>query len=753
MNDTISRYKIYIDNRYRDILNSGKTKDKFDNFDLAKIFEYYSCIKLTEEFNQIFYEYGDIDNNFKEQHHLTKRDTGIDCCNLIDTIVQCKLRNNSLSWKECSTFFGSNICLNDNNEIKTKWKKMIITRNKDSTLSDNLKCKKNLFLDKTYDKQHMLDYCEDLIKNKPNIKTINEKIEIRDYQKESINLIQNMKNNLIINLPTGTGKNFIIVHALKPKTFSYLILVPRIILLEQIETEILKYKPYYEKYIQKIGDGNNNYDEDKNITICVYNSVKLIDKYINNFDYIIVDEAHHIYIPEIYKIDNDDYVSDNNNSDSDNSDSDNNNSDSDNNNNSDSDNSDGDTIDNKTYLKLIKSYQKYKNNIYLSATIDKIDGFDYYTKDIREMIDKKYLCDYTITIPIFSDDPSNTDICKYLIKNYKNIIIYCNSKKEGIKINKLMNDIQKNCSAYIDCETKKIDRNKIITKYINGKLPFLVNIRILVEGFDAPITKGVCFMHMPSSNTTLIQIIGRALRLHIDKKFANIILPFSSKSEEGNINKFLKTMARNDSRIKESYINKKIGGYINIIDGKDNNMNDDDNDVENDIELKYELIYDMMGILKNLNEIWEQNLEKVMKYIEGNMKRPSNSDKNTTIKQLGSWIGTQQKNYKTKSNIMNNEEIYNKWTEFIIKYKEYFISNEEVWKQNLENVMKYIDDNNKRPSSTDKNTIIKKLGNWISTQQKRYKIKIRIMNNEEIYNKWTDFINSIKYKHYFKSNK
>ena len=78
---------------------------------------------------------------------------------------------------------------------------------------------------------------------------------------------------------------------------------------------------------------------------------------------------------------------------------------------------------------------------------------------------------------------------------------------------------------------------------------------------------------------------------------------------------------------------------------------------------------------------------------------------------------------------------------------------EEVWKQHLENVMKYIDDNNKRPSSTDKNTIIKKLGNWIGTQQKRYKIKIRIMNNEEIYNKWTDFINSIKYKHYFISNK
>ena len=154
MDNSITRYKLYIHNRYKDILKSGKTKDKFDNFDLAKIFEYYSCIKLTEEFNQIFYEYDDINPEFKEQYNLTKRDTGIDCCNLIDTIVQCKLRANSLSWKECSTFFGSNICLNDNNELKTKWKKMIITRNKDSILSDNLKCKKRLFLDKTYEQTY-----------------------------------------------------------------------------------------------------------------------------------------------------------------------------------------------------------------------------------------------------------------------------------------------------------------------------------------------------------------------------------------------------------------------------------------------------------------------------------------------------------------------------------------------------------------------------------------------------------------------
>ena len=119
-----------------------------------------------------------------------------------------------------------------------------------------------------------------------------------------------MRKNLIINLPTGCGKNFIIANSLKPEKFSYLILVPRIILLEQIEIEILKFNKDYEEYIQRIGDGNNKYNSKKKITICVYNSVKVIDGDIRDFDYIIVDEAHHVVIPEIYKIDEDDYIED-----------------------------------------------------------------------------------------------------------------------------------------------------------------------------------------------------------------------------------------------------------------------------------------------------------------------------------------------------------------------------------------------------------------------------------------------------------
>lgn len=83
------------------------------------------------------------------------------------------------------------------------------------------------------------------------------------------------------------------------------------------------------------------------------------------------------------------------------------------------------------------------------------------------------------------------------------------------------------------------------------------------------------------------------------------------------------------------------------------------------------------------------------------------------IKKLGVWIGNQQKNYANKTQIMINEELYNKWTTFIKEYKEHFIINEEKWENSLNKVRKYIYENKKKPSTIDKNQYIKILGAWI----------------------------------------
>jgi hypothetical protein len=203
-------YLIYIYERYTDLKNSNK--QGINNNDLCKIFEYYSCLKLSEEYGKPFYEYNDIDPTFKEINKMSRNDTGIDCSDLEDTIVQCKLRKNKLTWKECATFFGSqNIFNNELNKSIIRWNKLIITRNNDSTLSKNLLERKELFIDRPYNKEELINFCENLITNRPIYPVFNEDFKLRDYQIEAINIIKENKKNVIINLPTGTGKNSVII--------------------------------------------------------------------------------------------------------------------------------------------------------------------------------------------------------------------------------------------------------------------------------------------------------------------------------------------------------------------------------------------------------------------------------------------------------------------------------------------------------------------------------------------------------------
>jgi hypothetical protein len=104
---------------------------------------------------------------------------------------------------------------------------------------------------------------------------------------------------------------------------------------------------------------------------------------------------------------------------------------------------------------------------------------------------------------------------------------------------------------------------------------------------------------------------------------------------------------------------------------------------------------------------------------------------------------------------MKDKEIYYLWTEFITdnKYNKYIIIDlKELWLNKLEEVKKYIDTNNKRPSKHDKDEDIKQISLWIYTQKTNYNIDINkckySMKDENIYYLWTEFITDNKYKKY-----
>ena len=72
------------------------------------------------------------------------------------------------------------------------------------------------------------------------------------------------------------------------------------------------------------------------------------------------------------------------------------------------------------------------------------------------------------------------------------------------------------------------------------------------------------------------------------------------------------------------------------------------------------------------------------------------------------------------------------------------------WFERFEEVKQFIDENERRPSVSSKDSIEKHKGQWVGSQQHKYKNKILGMKNEIKYNLWTLFLE--EYKDYFKSD-
>lgn len=722
-NTTIYRYHIY--NLYKDLNNEDKLNFKSK---INKVFEYYSCIKLTDEYNIPYYEYLDIPSTFKEENNLSILDTGIDCSNLIDSIVQCKLRKEILSWKDCATFIAHKTSFNEETQKEyIRWNKCIITRNSNSELSKNLKYHKFRFIDKLYDLDELYKYCDNINLNEFNntqIELLNySNIQLRDYQSEVINIIRKQNNqNVIVKLPTGSGKNLIIIKSLENTNTSngnnlknkYLILVPRIVLMEQFK-QLLINNGYKNSLIQCIGNHNSKYNQDKVITICVYNSIDRVIDSIDDFTKIYIDEAHHIYYPEIYKEYDD----------------------------SDFDNY---SIIEESYISKIRSLHSKNNIVYLSATIDPIDGDLYYEKSLEFMIDNNYLSDYQIAIPVFYEDPTNRNIAEYLLNNYYHIIIYCKSQEEGKQFNNLLNELYFNCSRYIDCNTKQKDRKEILDLFKNKELRFLVNVKILTEGFDAPHTQGIMFLHLPTSRNTIIQCIGRALRKDNNKINAKIILPYSTEEDNVNLTKFINILSQVDSRCKKYKIN------ICSIEKNEDENNDEENENSSSFEELTNLNFKCEQIFNNISldrfSSWKMMLNKVEQYILENNMIPFRDD--LTLKHIVRFIDYNKSCYKKKIHIMKDKKIREEWNNFINKYYIYFQGSFLKWKFNLDKLENYIITNKKLPNKRDTNQEIKNLGLFLSQQKQNYKNKEFNMKDDNIKNMWNTFI--IKYSTFFKSN-
>ena len=147
---------------------------------------------------------------------------------------------------------------------------------------------------------------------------------------------------------------------------------------------------------------------------------------------------------------------------------------------------------------------------------------------------------------------------------------------------------------------------------------------------------------------------------------------------------------------------------------------------------------------KTNDNIWNEKLDKVKKYINDTNKCPNKRDKNINTKQLGEWICKQKINYKTKNEYLRIPENRFKWEEFIQEYKNYIKTPDEKWDDLLDKVKKYINNNKKFPNKNKQNNNIHQLWQWVNYQQLNYGKKRYNMKLQENITKWEQFIEEYK---------
>jgi superfamily II DNA or RNA helicase len=587
MEEHIRRYKKYIYELIKNLdLNHATYKEH-----LHKVFEYYGCIQLSQQSGRQVLRWEDIPADLREQKNM-QRDMGIDAWDVTgDRVIQMKLYNGCINWTSFSTFWSCCFTSFDTS-IKT------LFRNTESKIHSMIQTNINQgkLEDITVTDIKFRNDCK-VIQNETYSEPIiqNKSITIRPYQYGAIQMIEQARlkeKNIRIQLPTGTGKTVVILadheNHRHEKIF---ILVPIILLMEQWNDVFIK--KGFETYL--IGTGqHNNFDAycDQSVVICVYDSFMKVYNQVRHFNHFVIDEAHHVLTPERYVETEQHFdVQD--------------------------DDEDDEDIRPNSYMKCIRDLSQTNHVIYLSATIDKPnDDSLFYEYAVRQAIIDKYLCDYQLIFPIFQKKhTTNQPLADYLIHQQQesHCLIYASNCKEGKEFTEMMNTIQKGCAGYIDGNTSINKRKKLLADFESGKIRFLVNIRVLIEGFDAPHIRAVFFLHISSSDIFIIQAIGRTLRPHPDKIKANVYVPFIQEDDEDKIHDLLRQLSSYDERIKQSIIKKQIGGYISIehIEKQEDCEELQDSQENEDFEFRYNLIVDRMG---NSNQLEEIAIKRAMKY-------------------------------------------------------------------------------------------------------------------------------------------
>lgn len=139
-----------------------------------------------------------------------------------------------------------------------------------------------------------------------------------------------------------------------------------------------------------------------------------------------------------------------------------------------------------------------------------------------------------------------------------------------------------------------------------------------------------------------------------------------------------------------------------------------------------------------VKDMWYENHNEFIKYINQTNKRPLQADKDIRICRLGAWINTQCKNLRKNIGTMLDMK-KRALIEDILK-RDCMKTDAIIWSDKFNQCVVYGKIHNKLPSYSDKDYAIKRLGAWVCNQTLNYKNNVKMMTDINRRTQWETFI-------------
>lgn len=169
---------------------------------------------------------------------------------------------------------------------------------------------------------------------------------------------------------------------------------------------------------------------------------------------------------------------------------------------------------------LTKLTNKVKNTPDLSRV--KITAGEFNEADLSHVMENPELIDIAVK-----------NIIAYGVGR-DSVLIFCVTVMHAVALSKAMKASGMEC-AVVHGETNKIDREKILEDFKSGKLRYLINCEILLEGFDAPNVDMIVCLRPTKSKVLHEQMLGRGVRLFEGKEDCFILDMAGNLMEHGGL--------------------------------------------------------------------------------------------------------------------------------------------------------------------------------------------------------------------------